>query len=120
MTRRATAPLAGRYVTVHHYPGGRIEPRANGESLPCVPYDRLSEVDQGAVVENKRLGHVLQAAQLVQAKRDNRRCQSLPRTGEEPRRRRAREPVKKAQRALGGSDMAEALKQKRVAIFCET
>jgi len=103
--------LAGRYVTIHHYPDGRIEPRANGAPLPCIPYDRLSEVDQGAIVENKRLGHVLQVAQLVQAGRDNRRSQSVPRMGEEPRRRRAREPGKKAPRALGRSDVAEALEQ---------
>jgi hypothetical protein len=29
-------------------------------------------VDQGAVVNHKRLSHVLQAAQLVQAQRDDR------------------------------------------------
>jgi transposase len=102
--------LVGQYVMVYHYPDGRIEPRANGAPLPCIPYDRLSEVDQGAIVENKRLGHVLQVAQIVQAQRDNRRSQSLPRTGKEPRRRR-QEPGKKAQRTLGGSDVAEALGQ---------
>ena len=35
--------------------------------------DRLSEVNQGAAVANKRLGHVLEIAQRVQAQRDNRR-----------------------------------------------
>jgi hypothetical protein len=40
--------------------------------FPAHP-DRLSEIDQGAVVEHKRLGHVLQVAQLIQAERDKRR-----------------------------------------------
>jgi hypothetical protein len=31
-------------------------------ALPCVPYDRLSEIDQAAVVDSKRLGHTLQMA----------------------------------------------------------
>jgi len=35
-------------------------------------------MDQGAVVEHKRLGHVLQVAQLVQAQRDNRRASDSP------------------------------------------
>jgi hypothetical protein len=28
-----------------------------------VPYDKLAEIDQGAVIEHKRLGHALQVAQ---------------------------------------------------------
>lgn len=31
-------------------------------------YDKLSVVDQGVIVENKRLRHVLQVAQEVQTK----------------------------------------------------
>ncbi|PMY09002.1 integrase, partial [Pseudomonas sp. GW460-13] len=68
--------LAGRYIDVYHYPDGRIEPRANGAALPYTTYDRLSEVDQGAIVHNKRLGHVLQMAQYVQEKRVNTRSLS--------------------------------------------
>ncbi len=41
-------------------------------------YDRLAEIDQGAVVEHKRLGHVLQVAQAIQAQRDNRRISGCP------------------------------------------
>jgi hypothetical protein len=70
------------------YPDGRIEIRVNGAALPCVPYDRLSEIDQAAVVDNKRLGHPLQMAQVIQAQRDDRRASGLPsRTnqGEAPR-----------------------------------
>ena len=103
--------LAGQYVTVYQYPDGRVEPRAHGVALPFARYDRLSEIDQGAIVENKRLGHVLEVAQIVQAKRDNRRSQSVPRSDGEPPRRRGQAPGKKAQRALDGNDVAEALEQ---------
>ncbi|MDF3884931.1 ISNCY family transposase, partial [Cupriavidus basilensis] len=70
--------LVHRYIEVAEYPDGRIELWVDGTSLPYVLYDRLSEIDQGAVVENKRLGHVLAIAQRVQAQRDNRRIQAAP------------------------------------------
>ncbi|BEU74500.1 hypothetical protein MAFF211271_40550 (plasmid) [Ralstonia syzygii subsp. indonesiensis] len=102
--------LAGRYIDVYHYPDGRIEPRANGAALPYTIYDKLSEVDQGAIVDNKRLGHVLQLAQYVQEKRDNRRSQSVPTTDGTPRKR-GRPPGKKSQQALDQNDMLEALQR---------
>ena len=52
----ANRSLIHRYLDVFEYPDGRIEIRVNGAALPCVPYDRLSEIDQAAVVDNKRLG----------------------------------------------------------------
>lgn len=55
--------LAGDHVEIYHYPDGRIEPRVDGTALPFTTYDKLCEIDQGAIVENKRLGHVLQVAQ---------------------------------------------------------
>lgn len=58
----ANRKLVHRYIEVREYPDGHIEIRANGLSLPYVPYDRLSHVDQGATVEHKRLAHVLQVA----------------------------------------------------------
>ncbi len=70
--------LIDRYIEVWEYPDGRIELRADGRVLPCRQYDRLAEIDQGAVVEHKRLGHVLQVAQAVQAQRDNRRIGKAP------------------------------------------
>ncbi|WP_316157413.1 ISNCY family transposase [Cupriavidus sp. BIC8F] len=102
--------LAGRYIDVYHYPDGRIEPRANGAALPYTIYDKLSEVDQGAIVDNKRLGHVLQLAQYVQEKRDNTRSLSVPGTEGAPRKR-GRSPGKKSQRSLGQNDMLEALQR---------
>jgi hypothetical protein len=60
-------------VEAWEYLDGLIELRAHGVALPCVPYDRLSEIDQGAVIERKWLSHALQLAQALQAQRDNRR-----------------------------------------------
>ena len=102
--------LAGHYIDVYHYPDGRIEPRTNGVALTFTTYDKLSEVNQGAIVDNKRLGHVLQLAQYVQEKRDNTRSLSLPAT-EGPPRKRGRPPGKKSQRSLDQSDMLEGLKR---------
>ena len=52
LSRRAI----GKYIDVYHYPDGRKELRLNGTLLPYSTYDRLSEIDQGAIVDNKRLG----------------------------------------------------------------
>jgi transposase len=65
--------LIGKYIEVFQFPEGRVEIRVAGESLPYSTYDKLGAVDQGAIVESKRLGHVLQVAQAVQAHRDSRR-----------------------------------------------
>ncbi|MBS0417026.1 MAG: ISNCY family transposase [Proteobacteria bacterium] len=64
--------LIGKYIEVFQFPDGRIEIQAAGRSIPYSIYEKLSTIDQGAIVENKRLGHMLQVAQLVQAHRDNR------------------------------------------------
>jgi hypothetical protein len=52
--------------------------RADGRALPYATYDRLPNVSSGAVVGNKRLGHVLQIAQMVQQQRDSRHGSSAP------------------------------------------
>lgn len=83
--------LAHHYLDVYEYPDGRIEIRANGAALTYRQYDRLSDMDQGAVVDNKRLGHVLAVAQQV--KRDNRR------TSDSPSRSNHAKPVKPKMRA---------------------
>ena len=66
--------LIHKYIEVWEHPDGRIEIRANGAALPYVRYDRLSHIYQGAVVEHKRLGYLLQVAQALQAQRDDRRA----------------------------------------------
>jgi transposase len=74
----ANRKLIGRYIDVWEYPDGRIEIRAAGVALRYVPYDKLAEIDQGAVIEHKRLGHALQVAQVLQAERDNRPISGSP------------------------------------------
>ena len=64
--------LIGKYLEVFQFPDGRVEIRVAGRALPYRVYEKLGSIDQGTIVENKRLGHMLQVAQLVQAKRDSR------------------------------------------------
>ncbi|EDZ3588360.1 helix-turn-helix domain-containing protein [Escherichia coli] len=98
----------GKYIDVWHYPDGHKELRLNGVSLPYSTYDKLSEIDQGAIVDNKRLGRALEMAQLVQAERDNNRSQSVP-SGDGPSRRRKAPTTKKSQRSFDQDDMFNAL-----------
>jgi transposase len=74
----ANRGLIHRYIDVWEYPDGRIEIRADGCVLACRRYDKLAEVDQGAVIEHKRLAHALQVAQALQAQRDDRRISGSP------------------------------------------
>jgi transposase len=74
----ANRKLIGRYLEVWEYPDGRIELRVDGQALPYREYDKLAEVDQGAIVEHKRLSHALQVAQALQVQRDNRRIGKAP------------------------------------------
>jgi len=74
----ANRKLIHRYIDVYEYPDGRIELRADGVNLVYERYDRLPQVDTAAIVENKRLGHALQAALVIQAQRDDRRKSSTP------------------------------------------
>lgn len=93
---------------MYHYPDGAIELRVNGKSLPYSVYDRLPEVQEGAIVDNKRLGHALEIAKLMQDKRDSRRSQSVPADGISNRSR-GRPPGKKSQRSLNQDDLNEAM-----------
>nr|WP_284504603.1 ISNCY family transposase [Caballeronia sp. ATUFL_M1_KS5A] len=70
--------LIHRYIEVWEYPDGRVALRAAGRVLPYREYDRLTEVDQGAIVEHKRLSHALELAQRMQAQRDDRRASGSP------------------------------------------
>lgn len=106
--------LIGRYIDIYHYPDGRVEPRAGGVPLEFVTYDRLSEIKHGDVVDNKRLGHVLEVARIVQEKRDNTRSLSVPSSlaaGSTRKRTNVTKP-KKRQRSLNAVDVAEAIAQK--------
>jgi Winged helix-turn helix len=54
-----TRPLARKRVTVVNYPDGRFAIRHRGLDLPFRVFDKLRKVDQGAIIENGRLGAVL-------------------------------------------------------------
>lgn len=107
----ANRRLIGKYVEVFQYPDGRIEIRVAGEALPYSTYDKLGAIDQGAIVENKRLGSVLRVVQAVQAHRDN-RSMDVPSTAHRadgtvvPRERIA---GSKKQKELGPEDLQQAL-----------
>ena len=55
--------LIGKNVEVFQFPDGRIEIRVAGQAIPYAVYNNLGEVDPGAIVESKRLGHVLRVVQ---------------------------------------------------------
>ena len=110
---RAMRRLVGKYIEVVEYPDGRIELWADGGALPYVTYDRLPEIDQGAIVENKRIGHALEVAQVMQAQRDSRRSVSRPsraNSGHGPIQLKATEG-KKAQRRIDEADLAQAIRK---------
>ena len=49
----------GKRVTVFDYPDGRLAIRHNGVDLAYRTFDKVRQVDQGAVADNKHLGAVL-------------------------------------------------------------
>lgn len=57
-----TRRLIGLYVEVFQYPDGRVQIRVASKALAHARYDKLVEVDQGAIVESERLGRVLRMA----------------------------------------------------------
>ncbi|MGC5803441.1 ISNCY family transposase [Ralstonia pseudosolanacearum] len=104
--------LIHRYLEVAEYPDGRVELWADGTALPYTTYDRLSAIDQGAIVDNKRLGHTLAIAAELQAQRDDRRWTGPSRTlaGEPPRPKRPA-PQTKRQRQINRLDLERAIHQ---------
>jgi len=109
----ANRKLIHRYIEVWEYPDGRIEVRADGAALTCVPYDRLAEVDQGAVIGHKRLAHALQVAQALQAQRDDRRISGSPSRTNHGVAVRAKErlPGTRKQREFTRADLDQAIVQ---------
>src|SRR4051812_37749346 len=71
-----TLPFAGKRVRIFQWEDGRVEIRCEGRLLPYSPFDKNRCVNQGAVVENKRLGAVLSVIQASQAERDKARLAS--------------------------------------------
>lgn len=66
----ATLCFAGKEVRVHQWKDGQVEIRFDNRSLPFTLFDKSPHVTQGAIVENKHLGVVLSAIQIMQGKRD--------------------------------------------------
>ena len=62
-----TRALPRKKVTVYDFPDGRIEARHQGLALPYRTFDRITRVDQGAIVENKRLSEALEMCRKMQA-----------------------------------------------------
>jgi hypothetical protein len=105
--------LINCYIDVWEYPDGRIELRADGRVLTSRQYDRLAEIDQGAVVEHKRLSHVLQVAQAIQAQRNSSRIGKAPsrmHLGDSTRTNwNKRQPGKKKQREFTQADVEQVI-----------
>ena len=109
----ANRRLMHEYIEVVEYQDGTIEIQAAGRVLPYREYDRITRIDQGAEVENKRLSAALAVAQLVQAQRDDRRISGSPsRThiGDDVRAKKALAGLKK-QRAITLADVNQAVRE---------
>jgi transposase InsO family protein len=59
-------PLAGKRVDVCEYPDGRLEIRHGEHSLPYEMFDKIRQVNQAAVVDNKHLDAAIEMAKLIQ------------------------------------------------------
>jgi hypothetical protein len=70
----------GKLVTVVDYPDGRLAIRHKGVELAYRTFDRLRQVDQGAIADNKRLGPILAMIRDEQLRRGLER-RSRPRRG---------------------------------------
>ena len=74
-----TRSLARQRVTVYDYPDGRFAIKHKGLELPYRIFDRRQQVNQAAVVENKRLGPVLAYIAERQKELDMSRSNKAPR-----------------------------------------
>ena len=66
---QATAAI-GKRVTVVDYPDGRLSIRYRGVELAYRTFDKIQQVDQGAIADNKRLGAVLAMIREQQLQRE--------------------------------------------------
>ena len=66
---QATAAI-GKRVTVVDYPDGRLSIRYRGVELAYRTFDKIQQVDQGAIIENKRLGAALAFIREEQLRRE--------------------------------------------------
>src|SRR3546814_3842587 len=59
--------LARKRVTVCEYPDGRLEVQHEGHVLPYRQFDKMRQVNQPAIVENRHLDAALMLARQMQA-----------------------------------------------------
>jgi len=70
----------GKRVTVVDYPDGRLSIRYRGVELAYRTFDKIQQVDQGAIADNKRLGPLLAMIRDQQQRREpGHRSQRAPR-----------------------------------------
>jgi hypothetical protein len=74
-----TRQLRRQRVTVVDYPDGRLTIRYRGLDLPYTTFDKLRQVSQGAIVENKHLGAALAFIREQQRQTPRQRSQKAPR-----------------------------------------
>ena len=72
----------GKRVTVVDYPDGRLSIRYRGVELAYRTFDKIRQVDQGAIADNKRLGPL-----LAMIRDQQQRCEPGHRSQRAPRRR---------------------------------
>jgi hypothetical protein len=71
-----TDKIAGQHVTVFDYLDGRFKIRHEGRELPYSVVDRLSQIRQADIVNNKRLRTMLSMAREAQLENNERRSKS--------------------------------------------
>jgi len=71
--------LRRKRVTVVDYPDGRLAIQYNGVELPYSTFDKLRQVTQASVVENKHLGAVLAHIRERQLEAGEKRSTKAPR-----------------------------------------
>jgi hypothetical protein len=71
--------LARKRVMVIDYPDGRLAIRYKGVDLPYRTFDKRPQVNQAAIIENKRLGPILAYIAEQQKQLDMSRSAKAPR-----------------------------------------
>jgi transposase len=74
-----TRKVAGQQVRIFDYPDGRLAIRHQGLDLPYRVFDQVRQVEQGTVVEHKRLDAVLASIREEQLRHPERQRRSGPR-----------------------------------------
>ncbi len=73
-----TRKLARKKVTVFDYHDGTIKIKHNNTALPYSVFDKIHKVNQGSIVDNKRLGRVLGFIKEQQNEKDEKRSAKCP------------------------------------------